>query len=133
MKSEHPIVFYDGICGFCHKTVELLRKYDSRNRLRFAPLQGRTAEHMLAAKDHTPPYETLVLILEGVTYYRSEAALRALALCNRPLSMLLIFLVVPSFIRDAVYQLISQNRYRLFGKTDSCPVPDPAERAYFLD
>ena len=133
MESGHPIVFYDGVCGFCHKTVQLLRKYDRLNQLRFAPLQGTTAQNMLSPEDYEPPYESLVLVMRGVTYHRSEAALRALASCNRPLSMLRIFLVVPPFIRDAIYRLISQNRYRLFGKTASCPVPDPKERQYFLD
>ena len=131
--AEHPIVFFDGVCGLCNHSVNWLQTRDPERRLRFAPLQGTTAGKMLDSEMRNR-LDTLVFVRDGETFVRTAAVSRILMTLGgrwRMLGGLLWF--VPWPIRDLGYRIVSSLRYRLFGKHESCRLPTPQERAVFLD
>lgn len=128
-----PVVFFDGTCGFCDRSVTFLFARDPRHRLRFAPLQGAAAAAMLDERRRTD-LDTMVLVVGGKTLDRSTAALTALKLVGGGWGALgALGLLVPRGLRDLVYGVIAKNRYRIFGKSEACRLPTKEERAYFLD
>ena len=140
MARSNPIILYDGVCGLCNGLVKFLLKHDKDGRLRFASLQSDFAgkvlrRHGFDSKDldtvhvvenYDQPYEHVL--------QRSDAILRA----GRELGGVWgtsssIAKVVPRAVRDLVYRLVATNRYRVFGKYDTCMLPDPSQRSRFLD
>jgi predicted DCC family thiol-disulfide oxidoreductase YuxK len=132
MSATPTIVYFDGVCGFCNRTVDRLLRLDRESRLRFAPLQGETARANLAAED-VANLDSLVVTQNGRTYKRSAAAVRVLWEMGG-LSQVLGWLLwlIPLPIRDLGYRLIARVRYRLFGKLESCRLPQQGEAERFL-
>ncbi len=126
-----PVVFFDGVCGLCNKTVDLLLREDTEEVLRFAPLQGDYAREKLPDALTVGP-NSIVLLEDGVVYLRSDAALRIATALGGFWRLFAVFYAVPGPLRDVVYDFIARNRYRWFGKHDTCRLPTPAERARFL-
>ena len=125
------IVFFDGECTLCNFFVDFLIRHDSKKRLKYASLQGETARQLIPHLSK-PPYASVVLVSDGVAQTESTAALEALAELGGAWPTVKALQVIPSFIRDAVYRYIAKNRYKWFGKKDSCRLPTPEERSYFL-
>lgn len=132
MKSERPIVFFDGVCNLCNNTVDFLIQKDRSQFIRYASLQGKTASEFLSKK-HVNDLNTVVLLQDGVIYTKSEAIIRALILLGPKYALSSIFLVIPEFIRDIFYNLIAKNRYKIWGKKDTCRLPSQSEKKLFLD
>ncbi|MCA9037187.1 MAG: DUF393 domain-containing protein [Planctomycetaceae bacterium] len=131
-KLSH-VVFFDGICGFCNRSVNFLMGIDRHNRLRFAPLQGSTASQCLPA-ELQQNLDTLVFLTEGRLYVRSAAVVRILCVIGGVWRVAGILLwLIPLPIRDACYRLVSRIRYRVFGKHETCRLPKPEERGLVLD
>lgn len=125
------IVFFDGYCNLCNRSVDFLIRRDPKKRFFFAPLQGETARsHLDSALLRNT--DTVVLWVDGAVYTRSEAALRALALMGFPWSLLAVFRIVPRGLRDAVYNFIAERRLRWFGKRSNCRLPSEEEKERFL-
>ena len=127
------IVFFDGVCGFCNSSVNFLMSHDLRRRLKFAPLQGKTAAHLLPAV-MVENLDSLVFLSAGRMYVRSAAVVRILRTMGGGwilASWLLWFCPLP--LRDLGYRLIAAVRYRLFGKKDACRLPTAEERGLILD
>jgi predicted DCC family thiol-disulfide oxidoreductase YuxK len=132
VKTDAPIVFFDGVCGFCNFWVDFLLARDRRGRLRFAPLQGETARRMLSPTD-VEQLHTLVLWTSHGVYRKSSAIARILILLGGLWTACggLLWLV-PRPLRNWGYDLVAKYRYRIFGKKDACRMPLPDERARFL-
>lgn len=130
-KSTERIVFFDGVCGLCNRFVDRLLRADKRHRLRFAPLQGSTA-HARLPVELADALASVVYLRDGVVLQRSDAALRILMDLGGIRRLHGAFLLLPRSWRDSVYDWVARNRYRWFGKHDTCRVPSPAERARFL-
>ena len=131
---QYPIILFDGVCNLCNSTVQFVLKRDPEGIFFFAPLQSQIGQDLIAAfgKSGTLP-DSFVLITDSEhLYIESEAALRVAQRLGLPWSLLGGFLIVPSFIRDGVYRFIARNRYRWFGRTDTCMMPKPAWRDRFL-
>ncbi len=132
-----PIFFFDGVCNLCNATVDFLLRHDRRGRLRFAPLQGPTAQRLLegrvVASGETGIPDGVVLWEAGRVSMRSSAALRSLVHMGGVWRLGGLFMAVPRPLRDAVYDLVAHRRYRWFGRRDSCRLPTPAEAERFLD
>jgi predicted DCC family thiol-disulfide oxidoreductase YuxK len=124
------IVFFDGHCGLCNRSVNLLIRLDKKKVLRYAPLQGSIAAEVLGSQ--APESDTFLLLSKGRLFERSAAAIRAFSLIHPAARMVLILLAVPPFIRDAVYRAVSKVRYRIFGRSETCRMPRPGERELFL-
>jgi len=131
--TEHPTVFFDGVCGLCNHSVNWLLARDPEHRLRFAPLQGSNAGIMLD-KSIRDRLDTLVFMRDGVTFVRTAAVSRILMTLGGRWKLLGGLLwIIPWPVRDLGYRIVSRSRYRLFGKHDACRMPTPAERSVFLD
>lgn len=131
--SNH-IVFFDGVCNLCNWSVDFILSRDTRGVFQFASLQSEAAQQLL--NDHqanTREMRTIVLLKDEILYYRSNAALEIVRDLRYPWPLLYVFKLVPGFLRDAVYRLISRNRYRWFGKRNTCRIPTSEERARFLN
>jgi predicted DCC family thiol-disulfide oxidoreductase YuxK len=129
-----PVVIFDGVCNLCNATVDFLIRRDRRGVLRFTANQHEAGRQLLAGRPELGGggSDTVYLYHEGRLYERSEAALRIARLLGFPWSMAWGLMLVPRFLRDGVYAWIARNRYRWFGKKETCRLPSPEERARFL-
>ncbi len=137
--DNHPVVFYDGVCGLCNRLVQFLLKHDTRERFRFASLQSAFADPVLrrhgadpkdldtvhVVVDHDQPTERLLGRSDAIIFLVTEmGGIWKLAAIGK---------ILPRPLRDAMYRLVARNRYRVFGKSESCMLPEPKHRAKFLD
>jgi predicted DCC family thiol-disulfide oxidoreductase YuxK len=135
----NPIVFYDGVCGLCNRLVQFLLTRDKNGRLRFASLQSDFARKVLDRHGINPDdLDTLHVVVnydqpDELILNRSDAVLRAWnELGGSWKSLAAIAKVIPRAPRDLVYRFVARNRYRVFGKYETCMLPDPGQRDRFL-
>lgn len=131
---HQPVILFDGVCNLCSSSVQYVIRHDPRRRFRYASLQSAFAGKALAK--HQLPVEghTTFILLENDTFYtRSTAALKVARRLSGPVKLLYIFILLPKFIRDAVYNFIAKNRYRWFGRRSECWLPTPELKTLFLD
>ena len=127
------IVLYDGVCGFCNSSVQLIIRNDRRGRFRFAALQSEVGEALLRRHGlPTEELESVVLIEEGRAYRKSRAALRIARRLDGAWRAFWPLIVIPAPLADVFYDLVAKHRYRLFGKYDTCQIPSPEIRSRFL-
>jgi predicted DCC family thiol-disulfide oxidoreductase YuxK len=132
MKNPENVVFFDGVCNFCNATVNWLMIANKRRNLMFASLQGKTAEQVLAVSDRVG-LASLVYYRKGKVYRKSTAALWVFRDTAWYGFLAFPFFLIPIVLRNRVYDWVASNRYRWFGKRDSCRVPTLDEKARFLD
>jgi predicted DCC family thiol-disulfide oxidoreductase YuxK len=127
------IILFDGVCNFCNSSINFVMDHDPKFRFKFAPLQSNFAQERLAkAGLNTQDFDTVVLLEGDKVYTRSGAALRIAKNLSGAWPLLYGFVIVPPFIRNAVYNWVARNRYRWFGKQENCRLPSPEERARFV-
>jgi len=137
---SHPILLYDGVCGFCNGLVQFILRRDRDAVFRFASLQSAFAARALSRHGANPSdLDTVYVVVhhelpDEYLLSRSEAVLfvlKQLPGAWRALASLLQLL--PKFLRDAAYNAIARNRYRIFGRFQVCPLPSERDRNRFLD
>lgn len=131
--SDSAIVLFDGVCNLCNASVQFIITHDPQEYFKFAALQSAAATKLL--QNHSTPVGTLesvILIEDGKVYVESAAALRIARRLRGLWPLLFAFIIVPRPIRDGIYRFIARNRYRWFGKQESCMMPTKALRARFL-
>ena len=129
MHSHFPVLLFDGVCNFCNDTVNFLIKHDKRSLIRFTPLQSEAGQSLLNSFDYDgEQLSTLVVIADGNLYTRSDAALQLCKYLGGGWHLLRVFRLVPRPLRNAVYDWIARNRYRWFGKKETCRMPTEKER-----
>lgn len=140
MPDSHPIIFYDGVCGLCNRLVQFLLRHDKHGRLRFASLQSDFAEKVLRRHGFDPKDLDTLHVVENYeqanerVWQRSDAVLRAARELGSGWRVLAtVGKIIPRPLRDLAYRFVAQNRYRVFGKFDTCMLPDPSQRSRFLD
>lgn len=134
MEANGPILLFDGVCNLCSGSVQFVLKRNKKENIRFASLQSEFGKKTLQDSQLPVDYtSSLVLLENGKTYVKSDAALRLSKHMSGIWKGGSVFLVVPKFIRNAVYDLIAKYRYRWFGKLDVCWLPEPRWRERFLD
>lgn len=127
------IIFFDGLCNLCNGAVQFAIKRDTKNVFKFASLQSDIAVTELAKYGVNPnQLNSIVLLEEGKIYQKSTAALRIAKRLTGLWPLLYVFIIVPPFIRDGIYRFIAKNRYKWFGKQESCWVPTPELKSKFL-
>ena len=129
---EHPIIFFDGVCGMCNAFVSFLVRVDRESLFRFAPLQGETARRMLPPLAEDPQAWSLLYLDERGLHDQSDASLEVYRRLGGWFGLLGLLRFVPRGLRNPVYRCVARNRYRWFGRSESCRVPSPEERARFL-
>jgi predicted DCC family thiol-disulfide oxidoreductase YuxK len=126
------IVYFDGLCNVCNAFVDFLIRRDSARVLRFAPLQGSTARARLPA-EKVSELSTMAFQDGSAVYYKSSAAIRAIASLGGVWQLMRVFLIVPPFLRNFVYRWVANHRYLFAGRRDTCRMPTAMEREQFLD
>jgi len=120
------LILFDGVCGWCTGWIRFLITRDSHKRFQFAPLQSPLGQHLLGtlnlSQEH---FSTFVVITPDGYFTKSTAAFRIMQHLGGPWSLLTIFLYVPMFLRDHVYDLIARHRYQLRGTLSACYRPPP--------
>lgn len=133
-EMDHPaLILFDGVCNLCNASVQFIIERDPDRYFRFASLQSQAGKKMLERHRIGFDLNTFVLVEDGRAYTRSEAVLRVARRLKSPWRFIGGFRVIPLFLRDAVYNLVAKNRYRMFGKQESCMLPTPELKALFLD
>ena len=128
------IVFFDGVCQLCNRSVNFLIKQDKKNVLKFASLQSAYAQNVVpkALLNHEK-LDNIIVYTDGKFYDRSIAVLKLCKILGGLFTVFLIGYLLPRFIRDGLYSFIANNRYRWFGITDQCRVPTAELKKRFLD
>jgi predicted DCC family thiol-disulfide oxidoreductase YuxK len=127
------IVLFDGVCNLCNAAVQFIIDRDSEGKFVFTSLQSPTGIALLEKFGlSTTDFDTFVLIENNSVFTKSTAALKVARQLDGLWKLTYIFIVVPAFIRDAVYGFIAKNRYRWFGKEDNCRIPTPELKQRFL-
>lgn len=143
--GDGPIVLFDGVCNFCNGAIQFIVDREREPRARFLALQSDSAKALLegvfgaegakllqsgASGDGDP--DSIVLIEGSRGFTHSTAALRIARYLRAPYSWLFALVIFPRPLRDLVYRFIARNRYRWFGRTETCRVPTPELRRRFL-
>jgi predicted DCC family thiol-disulfide oxidoreductase YuxK len=137
--TPNPIVLYDGVCGLCNRLNQFLLKRDHHDRFRFASLQSSLAESLTlrhgadpkdldtvyVVVDHNRPTEHLLA--------RSDAIIHVLTQLGGVWRVMGLTKILPRALRDGMYKIVARNRYRVFGKHDSCMLPEPKHKEKFLE
>jgi predicted DCC family thiol-disulfide oxidoreductase YuxK len=130
---DDDVILYDGVCVFCSRWVRFVAARDTDRRFRFTAIQsgyGTRLAQAFGIDPHDP--DTNAVVHGGKVFFKSDAALTVLSLlpgwgCVRLLRL------APKPLRDAVYNLVARNRYRIFGKYDSCFIPDASFRTRVIE
>jgi predicted DCC family thiol-disulfide oxidoreductase YuxK len=140
MDDANPIILYDGVCGLCNRLVQFLLRHDKRKHLRFASLQSDFAGAVLRRHGLDPKDLDTFHFVENYdrqnerVFDRSDAVLKAGRALGGVWAMLAsVASLLPRALLDPLYRLVARNRYRVFGKFESCMLPDPSQRNRFLD
>jgi predicted DCC family thiol-disulfide oxidoreductase YuxK len=134
-----PVLLYDGVCGFCSRVVQFVLRVERRNTLRFAALQGRYGQEMVAQNRVLQGVDSMAWVEPGTpasraaVFVRSEAVLRLLAYLGMPWSLGLIGRLLPVGMRDRAYDWVARRRLRLVRGAPACSLPSPGQRRRFLE
>lgn len=133
-EAHKKIILFDGVCNLCNGAVQWIIKRDHKDVFRFAPLQSERAQELAEGRNiDTSRIDSIILIDPGVAYYiKSDAALEIARDLKGYGFLPFLFGWLPAKFRDAIYDLIARNRYRLFGKKQECMIPTPELKAKFL-
>ncbi len=131
---DKPILFFDGICGMCNRSVNFALARDKNSLLYFSPLQGETAKQYLSEADITRIDTVIFRPADGKPLYRRSAAvIRLLWILGFPWNVCgWLLWLIPLPLRNVGYRLVAKARYRFFGKHETCRMPTPEERSRFL-
>lgn len=126
---KNPTIIFDGICGFCNKSIDTLIKIDEEKIFRYTSLQGEFVKKLSLEEN----IDSIVFYENGILYYKSTAILKILRSLGGMWVITNIFYVIPRVVRDAIYDFIAKHRYKLFGKMQSCRMPAKGETELFID
>ena len=129
MTENNLIIFYDGLCGLCDRSVQFIIRHDKEKKFRFAALQSDFALQVLGEKKLA---DSFILYENDIVSERSTAALKVCKTLGGYLGMLYIFILIPKKLRDEIYSWIARNRYKWFGKFDACKIPTPEQKDLFI-
>jgi predicted DCC family thiol-disulfide oxidoreductase YuxK len=132
--NKAPVILFDGVCNLCNGAVQFVLKHDRVKKFSFASLQSNAGQELLK-EYHLPAanYTSFVLLQDGKAYTRSTAALKVARNLNGLYKLGYAFMIVPKFIRDGIYNRVSNNRYKWFGKRTECMIPTAELKERFLD
>lgn len=130
--EEYSLVFFDGVCGLCNNTVDFLLAKDQNDALKFAPLQGETANQVLEPEHLN--LNSIVLLDHGRVWKKSAAIVRILWKLPQPWkSVGAVLWIIPQPLRDIGYSIVAKLRYKLFGKHETCRMPTEKDRSKLLN
>jgi predicted DCC family thiol-disulfide oxidoreductase YuxK len=126
-----PVVFYDGDCGFCNRSVQFILDHERDTTIHFCALQSEVAQRFFQEHQFPQPDLSTFYFWNGSQLFeRSSGALKVISYLKAPYSWLRIFIIVPRFLRDGVYNWIAKRRHKLANQ--QCALPTPEQRKRFL-
>lgn len=129
---DRPVLLFDGVCNLCNGVVRFVVRFDAEAEFLFAPLQSDVGQALLERHGlPTDDFDSFVLVENGEYATKSTAALRVVRRLDGPWPLAAPLISLPESLRNRVYDLVADYRYRLFGKKDECPVPEPEIRERF--
>jgi predicted DCC family thiol-disulfide oxidoreductase YuxK len=132
--KNKSLILFDGVCNLCNASVNFIIKHDKKVHFNFASLQSDAAKELLLQFNVKKiKMDSIVLIENGTFYEKSTAALRISKKLNGGYKLLYVFIIIPTFLRDWVYDFIAKNRYKWYGKKDSCMIPSKDLKNRFLE
>ena len=133
MKTEKKIILFDGVCNLCNSSVTFVIQRDKKDLFRFAALQEAVGQQLIEKHQiDTSKTDSIILIDGDKAYVKSTAALKVARHLGGAYPLLYGFMIIPNFIRNWVYDYIAKNRYKWYGKKESCMIPTPALKSKFL-
>ncbi|MBT8394827.1 MAG: DUF393 domain-containing protein [Bacteroidia bacterium] len=135
LPENKELVLFDGVCNLCNSSVQFIIRNDKKKIFLFAPLQGKTGKEIISKfKIDTEKTDSILLYSQkkGLNI-KSTAALNIARKLRLPISLLIIFIIVPNFIRNWIYDLIARKRYKWFGKQEACMIPSAELKSRFLE
>ncbi|MCB9799686.1 MAG: DUF393 domain-containing protein [Candidatus Omnitrophica bacterium] len=132
---QKPIIFFDGVCGLCNRFVDWMLKRDQKGIFLFAPLQGETAQekNLFQYSNKSEELSSILFCDENGKIHRASSAILSILVRLGGLwNILGLLLIVPSCLRDSVYDFIARRRYQWFGQRASCRIPSEGEFKAFL-
>ena len=131
--SHSAVILFDGICNLCNASVQFIINRDSQSYFKFTALQSETGIGL--QKKYKLPidkWHSVILISNGKVYARSSAALNIAKKLSGATALLYVFIIVPPFLRNFIYDWIAKNRYKWFGKRNECMIPSPDLMSRFI-
>lgn len=130
---KQPIVLFDGVCNLCNASVQFIISHDKTNKFLFTSLQSEKGQELLRGFNlPLNDFDTFVLVENGHCYTKSTAALRVLRLLGGKWRFFYGCIIIPKPLRDLVYSIVAKNRYKIWGKQESCWLPTPELQKRFL-
>ncbi len=132
-EQKHKIILFDGVCNLCNNSVTFIIKRDKKDIFRFAALQSDIGAEFIKKYGIDTSKTDSIILIDGNTHYeRSTAALKIAKDLSGGYPLLYAFMIIPNFIRNWAYDYIAKNRYKWYGKQESCMIPTPELKAKFL-
>ncbi len=125
------VIYFDGVCGLCNGFVDFIMKIDKNSVFHFSPLQSEHAKNTLPA-EFVQDLDSVVVQIDGKTLRKSKAVFAVLKKLGGVWGMASIAGVLPESFLNRAYDMVAENRYKMFGKKETCRLPSPEERARFL-
>lgn len=130
----NQVVLFDGVCNLCNSSVNFLIDRDPDAQFRMASLQSSFAKEFLPQFGIDPEkIDSIAFYVDGRLFRRSRAVLEIARRMRRGWPLMYVFIIIPGFLRDGIYNWIARNRYKWFGKQDFCRMPTPELKSRFLD
>ena len=131
--NKHPILLFDGICNYCNTWVNFIIRHDAKKKFKFAALQSVTGKSLLKQYNISEKNESATLIYNDTAHLKSSAGLHVLFHLGGIYSLAFMFIIIPEYIRDFYYDIVARNRYKWWGKKESCMIPSEDIRNRFLE
>jgi len=126
------IVLFDGLCNMCNKTVLFLIKFDKKNNLHFAAHQTNAGAKIMNQYLVNQDARSVIFIKENLVYYQSDAIIEIAKLLSGWPRIAILAVIFPKFLRNWAYDLVANNRYKIFGKQMNCSIPSKANEHKFI-
>ena len=134
LRNTNFIILFDGVCNFCDKSVNFIIKRDTKDQFLYAPLNSEAGiDFIKTQSEKVKNTDSIILITKDKVYSKSRAAIKIASKLSGLWFLMSLFYIVPSLIRDSIYDYIAKNRYQWFGKLDSCKVINVKEKNKFLN
>jgi len=135
IEKGKKIILFDGVCNLCNGAINFIIKRDKKDVFRYASLQSEIGQKLITERGiDISKIDSILLIDPAKTFYhKSTAALQIAKQLSNPYPLFYLFLVIPKFLRDWVYDIVAKNRYRWFGKKETCMIPTPELKTLFID
>ena len=131
--NNNKIILFDGVCNLCNSSVNFIIDHDKENVFKFASLQSEAGQELLNKFNlNTKDFDSIIYVENDKYFEQSTAVLRIVKSFPGLWKLLFVFIIVPPFIRNFLYNIIANNRYKWFGKKDLCRVPTPELKEKFL-